>query len=195
MFVALSHPRMICRVRFEPPDRQNCNPETELCMKSATTTASKWLSTTWNKTSRYSAPAGTGRNFSCPNASWCRGCDVEYAMNIAPEGTSGSGCALLTPPISHFCSQNGVNSGVEMSHAQAPHQPYKNPAGALFSAMHGGSWCSFAYEVKKQGGYTYDSSTQTGTFTFSGGGQQCNRQETSHGPTVIENVAEELVSQ
>jgi hypothetical protein len=51
--------------------------------------------------------------------------------------------------------------------------------------MHGGSWCSFAYTVAPgRGGYTYSAaagSGGTGSFGFSGGGQQCNRAEGSHG--------------
>lgn len=51
--------------------------------------------------------------------------------------------------------------------------------------------CSFAYEVANAG-YRWDAARKLGSFTFSAGGQQCNRQETQHGPLIIENVAEEL---
>jgi hypothetical protein len=165
----------------------NCNPETELCMKTSTTAADAWIPGGSNKTVRYNGPKGTGREFPCPSTHWCGGCDVEYTMYY---GEGGSGCDLLTPPISHFCSANTI-AGANVSISNAPHQPYKNPEGARFSAMHGGSWCSFAYSVA-QGGYKFDSNSNSGEFTFSGGGQQCNRQESRHGPTVIENVAEEL---
>jgi hypothetical protein len=57
-----------------------------------------------------------------------------------------------------------------------PHAPYKNPAGADITAMHGGLWCTFAYRVA-EGVHTGNATR----FTFSKGGQQCNRPEGSHG--------------
>jgi hypothetical protein len=111
-------------------------------------------------------------------------------MNIG-----GAGCDVLTPNISHFCGPTSV-IGATVSKAEAPHQPYANPTGALFSAMHGGKWCSFAYEVgvseQIPAAYSWDASARAGTFSFSGGGQQCNRPDTNPNPLIIENVFEEL---
>ena len=103
----------------------------------------------------------------------------------------GMGCDLLTPNISHFCSNSKV-VGAKVNISEAPHQPYADPAGALFSAMHGGSWCSFSYEVSASDGYVWDPVLKQGHFKFGSGGQQCNRQESEHGPLIIENVLEEL---
>eukprot|EP01048_Picozoa_sp_COSAG05_P017250 COSAG05_NODE_2325_length_3234_cov_181.124402_2_plen_514_part_00 len=168
----------------------NCHPETQLCFKDrgTTTAATRWLSAGGGGEAqqRYIGPNGTSRHF-CDDKS-DRGCDVQYEMNHG-----GAGCDLLTPNISHFCNGQQKIVGVQLNGSQAPHQPYADPAGALFSAMHGGSWCSFAYEVAATpGGYQWDSAMQQGHFTFSGGGQQCNRQESQHGALIVENVMEEL---
>ncbi len=165
----------------------NCNPETQLCFEhqSTTTKAQTWLSvTSHNKEQRYVAPNGTSRHF-CDDKN-DRGCDVPYAMNHG-----GAGCDLLTPNISHFCGSSKV-VGAKVNRSEAPHQPYADPAGAIFSAMHGGSWCSFSYEVSASDGYHWDPNLKQGQFTFGNGGQQCNRQEAQHGPLIIENVREEL---
>jgi hypothetical protein len=103
----------------------------------------------------------------------------------------GEACDVFTPGISHFCRGSQKVVAATVSKANAPHQPYANPEGARFTAMHGGSWCSFAYEV---GSYSFDTRAGVGHFNFSAGGQQCNRPEGSHGPIVIEGVFEELDS-
>ena len=170
----------------------NCNPETQLCFgKSSSTAATTTTATSWvwsnaggTPQKQYRAPENTDRLMNCTHPS-VHGCDIAYTMRIG-----GAGCDLLTPSISHFCTTFKV-VGATMAAAKAPHQPYADPSGAVFTAMHGGSWCSFNYEV---GGYAWDPATQTGTFNFSSGGQQCNRMEVAHGPTVIENVWEELDS-
>jgi hypothetical protein len=107
----------------------NCNPETELCMApgkgpqgstNTTTLANKWIVT--NGTIRpktYTAPNGTSRNFSCPSPSFSRGCDVEYTMRYG-----GGNCALLTPPISHWCTSDKSIAGAALNSTLAPHQPY-----------------------------------------------------------------------
>ena len=153
----------------------NCNPATELCYgkgggeNPTTTSASSWhqFSDQHDSTS-YTAPNGTSRHF-CGKEGGSKGCDVPYEMKMG-----GAGCDLLTPNISHFCGVSKV-VGATVSGAEAPHQPYADPTGALFSAMHGGSWCSFAYEVgasaQNPAAYTWDASTKAGTFSFSGGGQ------------------------
>lgn len=187
----------------------NCNPELELCFEpvkrgaasKTTTLATKWINTAAKSSAKqYTAPSGTTRQPAPPNNKP----DITYKMHY-----SGGNCDLLTPSISHFCGSSNVITGATVTKDQAPHQPYANPAGALFSAMHGGSWCSFAHEV---GDYSYNPTSSgvgvgaadagvgagagagvgVGLFTFSGGGQQCNRQEGSHGPLIIENVFEEL---
>jgi hypothetical protein len=163
----------------------NCNPETTLCLDPHTaatsTKATSWATSTGKSNQAYAAPPSTDRRV---GNSTIHGNDIGYTMNYG-----GEACDVLTPSISHFCSGNRKVVGATVSKANAPHQPYANPEGARFTAMHGGSWCSFAYEV---GGYSFDTSTGAGHFVFSAGGQQCNQQESSHGPLIIEGVYEEL---
>ena len=151
----------------------NANPETGLPFAHRTFGADSWVplanpvkGVAWSATPNWSR-----------NDSKCS----TYSVSI-----NGSSCGLFTPPISHYCGGD-VPAGVVVAQGSLPHQPYANPAGAVFTAMHGGSWCSFQYEV---GGYAF--SNGKGTFNFSRGGQQCGRPEASHGPMTIEGVLEEL---
>jgi hypothetical protein len=56
------------------------------------------------------------------------------------------------------------------------------------------SLCHLLDQLYKVGssGYSFDTAAGIGHFNFSAGGQQCNRQESSHGPLIIEGVYEEL---
>ncbi len=148
----------------------NGNPE-EMPFARKTVSASSW------PPGRASTGYAWSANFSRPDS----GCSA-YRVNI-----NGSSCELFSPPISHYCGDGAVPGGVVIPARALPHQPYANPVGAVVTAMHGGSWCSFMYEVM-----AYEFYNGSGAFSFSQGGQQCGRPEGSHGPLVIENVLEEL---
>jgi len=157
----------LIRARFP-----NANPETSLPFSHKTATASAWPP---GKTAK--GASWTAANFSRADSK-C----ATYSVNI-----NGTSCALYTPAISHFCGDGAVPGSAVISGAELPHQPYADPVGAVITAMHSGSWCSFQYEV---GSYTFSSGS--GAFSFSQGGQQCGRPEGSHGPLTVENVLEEL---
>jgi hypothetical protein len=141
--------------------------------------ASKWLPSSAAGVpplTHYNAGTATERNDTLQGR--------EYTMSY---GTTS--CAKYSPPISHFCGGNSDGGGgVVISVKNLPNQPYRNPAGATITAMHGGSWCSFTYAV----GPGYSFTNGSGRFAFSDGGQQCGRPEGSHGPLLIEGVLEEL---
>lgn len=159
----------LIRARFP-----NANPETGLPFAHKTVSASSWPPSAATKGYSWVAP-----NLTRPDTT---GMCSNYVVHVG-----GSSCDLYTPSISHYCGDGAVPGGVVIGDAELPHQPYANPVGAVFTAMHGGSWCSFQYEV---GAYAF--SNGSGTFSFARGGQQCGRPEGSHGPLVIENVLEEL---
>ena len=100
---------------------------------------------------------------------------------------NGTACELYTPSVSHYCGSSAPPGGAVFAVTTLPHQPYADPRGAVITAMHGGSWCTFQYAV---GDYAFVAGE--GTFNFSGGGQQCGLPESSHGAVIIEGVLEEL---
>ena len=163
----------LIRARFP-----NGNPETSLPFAHRAVTARSWTPVPAPSNGQaWSAPGNWSRN---DTAGMC----ANYAVAIG-----GTSCGLFTPAISHFCGGGQVPVGVAVGQDELPHLPYANPTGAVVTAMHGGSWCSFQYAV---GGFSFDNATGVGRFAFSSGGQQCGRPEASHGPFIIENVLEEL---
>ena len=164
----------------------NADPETGLPFAHHTTSADAWTP----------IPNGTKGVSWSPDASYARNDSACSAYDVSIGGTS---CNLYTPPIAHYCGSANVPGGMVAGVDKLPHQPYADPVGAVVTAMHGGSWCSFSYEVGAyafgaltEGDASLSSAAPTGTFTFARGGQQCGRPESSHGPIVIENVIEEL---
>ena len=115
------------------------------------------------------------------------GTNTRYTM-----GSGSSSCDKYTPKVSHYCrGGSDAGGGAVISGTTLPNQPYKNPAGATITAMHGGLWCSFMYRV---GDYFWQVSHGKGEghFAFTEGGQQCNRAEGGHGELLVEGVREEL---
>jgi hypothetical protein len=162
----------LIRARFP-----NANPETGLPFGPHGTrvTAANWTTTGNESGTQWVAPAAFARNDSAY---------VNYQVHIG-----GAACGLYTPPVSLYCGGAAVTGGALIERAQLPNQPYADPSGAVVTAMHGGSWCSFQYEV---GAYAFGTPSGMGAFNFSRGGHQCGRPETAHGVLAIENVIEEL---
>ena len=180
----------------------NGNPETSRPFD-AQLKAKSWLQSSPNHfppIQHLSAPSSTNRNDTLT--------DKYYTMC-----TGGPSCTKYTPPISHYCC-GGSDAGAGVvfdTSTTLPNAPYANPAGATITAMHGGLWCSFSYNVSsgsssggdnRVGGVGGDGdgsetkkieeNATTYTMLFNAGGQQCNRPEGSHGQVLIEGVLEEL---
>lgn len=108
-------------------------------------------------------------------------------------GINGT-CTNFDPPAGYWCGSKTsgggaftyrIPSGMVADKSVLPHQPYKNPVGAVVQVWRPDHWASWMFEV---GGY--DSST--GTFHFSKGGFQGARGNNNGDQFFIENVMEEL---
>ena len=157
----------------------NGDPETSLpfARHGGSITAQAWVPLPSQQPASYwTAPSNYSRNDSACSA---------YTI-----GLGGTSCGLFSPSASHYCGSPLVPGGVLLAASALPRLPtYRDPAGAVITAMHGGSWCTFQYAVSS---LAYNASSGLGLFSFSGGGQQCGRPEASHGALVIEGVLEEL---
>ncbi len=108
----------------------------------------------------------------------------------------GGTCNNFDPPAGYWCgtkTEGGgaftyrIPTGLMADKSVLPHQPYKNPVGAIIQAWRPGHWASWMFEVG-----AYDS--KASTFTFSKGGFQGARGSDNGDEFYIENVMEELDS-
>lgn len=119
--------------------------------------------------------------------------DSSHAFQKYQLGINGT-CINFDPPAGYWCGNMTHGGGAFTYHVPAgmvadtsilPHQPYKNPVGAIVQAWRPGHWASWMFEVG-----TYDATS--GTFSFFKGGFQGARGNDKGDEFFIENVMEEL---
>ena len=108
----------------------------------------------------------------------------------------GGPCKNFDPPAGYWCgskTEGGgaftykIPSGMIADKTVLPNSPYKNTKGAIVQTWRPSHWASWMFEVGN-----YDATN--GTFTFSKGGFQGARGQSSGAEFYIENVMEELDS-